>query len=105
MLHIIKDSCPKMKMLHLIPQVILLSAVMARSAGSATCLAPERPFVPSDPVAAVEYADLIRQDFEDYIRDVQVYFRCLDAERARTFEEAREVSHQYGAFMNENMGE
>lgn len=101
----IKDSWQKMKLLHLIPQVILLSAVVGSSASSATSLALQRPFVPSDPVAAVEYADLIQQDFEDYIRDVQVYFRCPDAERARTFEEAREVSHQYGAFMNENMGE
>ena len=101
MLHNIKDSCPKMKMLHLIPQVILLSAVVGSSASSATCLAPQRPFVPSDRVAAVEYADLIRQDFEDYIRDIQQYFQCLDGERARAFEEARAVSQDYGAFLSD----
>jgi hypothetical protein len=89
-----------MKMLHLIPQVILLSAVIASSASSATCRAPQRPFVPSDPAAAVEYADLIRQDFENYIHEIQRYFQCLDRERARAFYEAHEVSKEYGIFLD-----
>ena len=46
------------------------------------------------------YADLIRADFESYIADVQDYFRCLDAERAHAFVEAREVSEDYGRFQN-----
>ena len=90
-----------MKLLHLVPQVILLSAVVGSSASSATCLAPGRPFVPSDPVAAVEYADLIRQDFEGYIQDIQRYFQCLDGERSRAFEEAHAVSQDYGAFQRD----
>ncbi|QPH56178.1 hypothetical protein [Pontivivens ytuae] len=68
-------------------------------AASGTCLAPPRPFVPSDPEAAREYADFIRQDFDLYIRDIQSYFLCLEAERARAFEEAREVSEEYGRFL------
>ena len=42
------------------------------------------------------YADLLRSDFEGYIADIQEYFRCLDAERQRAFQEAREVSEDYG---------
>jgi hypothetical protein len=55
--------------------------------------------VPSDSRAAQDYADIIRQDFEDYIQDIQSYFRCLDEERARAFEEAREVSEDYGRLL------
>ncbi|WP_037945260.1 MULTISPECIES: hypothetical protein [unclassified Sulfitobacter] len=88
-----------MKLLHLVPQVILLSAVLGSSASSANCLAPERPFVPSDPQAAREYTDLIQNDFDIYIQDIQSYFRCLDGERARAFQEAREVSEEYGRFL------
>jgi hypothetical protein len=55
--------------------------------------------VPGDARAARDYADLIRRDFELYIRDIQSYFRCLEAERARAFEEAREVSEEYGRFL------
>ena len=95
----IKDSWQKMKLLHLVPQVILLSAVLGSSASSANCLAPERPFVPSDPQAAREYADLIQNDFEIYIQAIQSYFRCLDDERGRAFQEAREVSEEYGRFL------
>ena len=52
--------------------------------------------------AAREFADLIRQDFELYIRDIQSYFLCLEAERARAFEEAREVSEEYECFLMTN---
>ena len=63
------------------------------------CLAPLRPFVPSDSQAARDYADIIRRDFEVYITDIQDYFRCLEQERGRAFEEAREVSQDYGRFL------
>ena len=78
--------------------VVLLFA-LTRTAAAETCLAPLPPFVPNDTQAALEYVDIIRQDFEFYIRDIQDYFRCLDAERARAFEEAREVSQAYGRFL------
>jgi hypothetical protein len=64
-----------------------------------SCFAPPRPFLPGDSRAILNYADIIRQDFENYFRDIQSYFRCLDGERARAFEEAREVSEDYGRFL------
>ncbi|MEL6284799.1 MAG: hypothetical protein AAFQ18_01190 [Pseudomonadota bacterium] len=87
-----------------LPILILLAGSIARPVIAESCLAPIRPFLPSDPAAAREYADLIRRDFELYIEDIQAYFRCLEAERARAFEEAREVSEEYGAFL-ERIGE
>ena len=64
-----------------------------------TCVAPARPFVPSAPEVVKEFRDFIRQDFENYIRDVQRYFICLDGERTRAFEEAQQVSEDYGRFL------
>lgn len=80
-------------------QAILLLLFLADSAIAETCLAPQRPFVPSNSQAAREYADIIRNDFELYIRDIRSYFRCLEEERARAFEEAQEVSEEYGRFL------
>lgn len=80
------------------PSVFLLT-FFASSAAAETCLAPQPPFVPGDPRAARDYGEIIRKDFELYIRDIQQYFRCLDDERARAFEEAREVSEAYGRFL------
>ena len=77
----------------------VLTACLAGHTAAETCLAPPRPFDQSETEAAREYADLIRQDFELYIREIQGYFLCLDAERARAFEEAREVSEEYGRFL------
>lgn len=78
---------------------IVLLLLSTGHASAESCLAPIRPYVPDDAQAARDYADLIRRDFELYIRDVQSYFRCLEAERARAFEEAREVSEEYGRFL------
>lgn len=80
---------------------IVLWIGFAGPVGAETCYPPTVPFVPDDPAAQREFADLIRRDFETYITDVQEYFRCLDAERARAFEEAREVSEAYGQFLQE----
>ena len=79
--------------------VLLLVLLGGQQAYGQTCYAPERPFVPTDPQDVQEYRDLIGRDFETYIADIQSYFRCLEEERARAFEEAREVSQEYGRFL------
>jgi len=80
-------------------QAMALLACVPGPGFAESCLAPTRPFLPSDSQAALSYADIVRQDFENYISDIQSYFRCLDQERARAFEEAREGSEDYGRFL------
>ena len=80
-------------------QALVLLICVSGPVLAESCFAPSRPFLPSDSQAARDYADIIRGDFEDYIQDIQSYFRCLDGERARAFEEAREVSEEYGRFL------
>jgi hypothetical protein len=79
---------------------IVLWVALVSGAGAETCIAPVRPFVPSDQKSVQEYRDFIQRDFEFYIQEIQEYFGCLDAERTRAFEEAREVSEEYGAFLD-----
>ena len=64
------------------------------------CTPPERPFLPQARQDMRIYSDLIREDFEIYIAEVQDYFRCIDEERARAFVEAREVTEDYGRFID-----
>ena len=78
---------------------VFLLIVSPAGAVAQTCYAPPRPFVPTDPQHVQVYRDLIGRDFETYIADIQAYFRCLEEERARAFEEAREVSEEYGRFL------
>ena len=78
---------------------VFLLIVSPAGAVAQTCYAPPRPFVPTDPQDVQEYRDLIGRDFETYIADIQDYFRCLEEERARAFEEAREVSEEFGRFL------
>lgn len=82
-----------------IPLALLITGLFAVSPVHA-CTPPERPFLPTSREDMRAYADLIRKDFEGYIADVQDYFRCLDEERARAFVEAREVSEEYGRFVD-----
>ena len=78
----------------------LLITVLVAGGPAHACIPPERPFLPASREDMRAYADLIREDFEAYIADVQDYFRCLDAERARAFSEAQEVSQDYGRFQS-----
>ena len=78
--------------------VLMILALGAAGQGAA-CTPPERPFLPQSREDMRIYADLIRADFESYIAKVQDYFRCLDEERGRAFIEAREVSEDYGRFV------
>ena len=66
---------------------------------SGNSVAMRRANPPVDAAAVVEFATLIRRDFEDYVQDVQLYFQCLDTERGRAFEEARKVSQENGVFL------
>lgn len=77
----------------------LLILSVGATGPAAACIAPERPFLPQSQEDMRTYADLIRGDFEAYIADVQEYFRCIDEERARAFVEAREVTEEYGRFI------
>lgn len=80
-------------------QVFALAMLAPVANHAVPCLAPTRPFFPSDSQDAQNYADIIRRDFEAYIMDIEEYFRCLELERRRAFEEAREVSKDYGRFL------
>jgi hypothetical protein len=80
--------------------LVLLITVIVAVGPVHACTPPERPFLPASREDMRAYADLIRGDFEAYIADVQEYFRCLDEERARAFIEAREVSEEYGRFLD-----
>ena len=80
--------------------LVLLITVIVAVGPAHACTPPERPFLPASREDMRAYADLIRGDFEAYFADVQDYFRCLDDERARAFVEAREVSEDYGRFVD-----
>jgi hypothetical protein len=79
--------------------VLIAVVACGREALASPCSAPERPYLPTSPEDMRAYADLLRADFEGYIAEVQDYFRCLDAERARAFVEAQAVSAEYGRFI------
>ena len=81
-----------------IPLALLITVLVVSEPANA-CTPPERPFLPASREDMRTYADLIRGDFEAYIANVQEYFRCLDEERVRAFVEAREVSEEYGRFV------
>lgn len=79
--------------------LLLLASLVAAGPARAFCAPPEPPFLPEAPQDMRAYADLIRGDFELYIDAAQAYFRCLEAERARVFAEAQDVSADYRRFL------
>jgi hypothetical protein len=89
---------PRLQRLITLQATVILSALCSPGFAQ-TCLAPARPFLPNDSTYTREYADILRRDFYLYIADIEAYFRCLDEERARAFDEARQVSQDYARFL------
>lgn len=86
--------------IHFDRSVLLMAmSLVAQQAAADTCIAPVRPYLPEEQQTVREYADLLRQDFELYVLDVSQYFRCLDQERTRAFEEAQAVTADYQRLM------
>ena len=63
------------------------------------CLPLIPPDLPRDAGLMREFEELLRAEFELYLSEVTLYFRCIDAERDRAWREAAEVTAQYGAFL------
>ena len=63
------------------------------------CVPLNPPELPSDAELVREFAELLREEFEQYLIDVTAYFQCIDAERDRAWREADEVTAQYGALL------
>jgi hypothetical protein len=80
--------------------LLLLACLAVAGPASALCAPPEPPLLPETQDDMCLYADLLRSDFEAYIAEAQVYFRCLSAERTRVFAEAQEVTAEYRRFLN-----
>ena len=80
-------------------QAVAILSTVCTAGFAETCLAPARPFLPNASKIVLDYADIIRQDFDLYIAGIESYFRCLDGERTRAFEEARQVSEDYARFL------
>lgn len=66
---------------------------------AAECLAPQAPQLPRTRPDILRYEALLREDFSRYMAEIQVYFRCMDAERAQAFVEAQAVTQDYGRFL------
>ncbi len=84
---------------------IAMSLFPVLTVEAAPCNPPTVPFVPSDNSPRREFAELIKRDFEAYFEDVQDYFRCLNEEYARAFEEAQNASRHYAQFLQKVIGE
>ena len=50
---------------------------------------------------AKEFREEFKAEFDQYFRDASLYTACLDAERARIFEEMQLTAQRYERFLND----
>lgn len=86
---------------HTLTAFIVISCLYLGAANALAngCLAPIRPYAPSTPDALKEYRDILKDEYEAYLRDISRYIKCLDEERGRVFNEARDVANEYDQFL------
>ena len=63
--------------------------------GQVGCLPPATPFAYDPPKDDPELREMIRDDYQTYIRDTETYLNCLNAESMRTRTEYDDVLKRY----------
>ncbi len=64
------------------------------------CMPPLLPYLPTTQAEADEFGSLVTEEAERYFQDTQDYLSCLDRDRVRVFQEAREFTAQYSQYIN-----
>ena len=74
---------------------LLLLMVPTLAFAQALCLPPETPFAYAPPKDDPELRQMIRDDYQTYIRDTEIYLNCLNGESMRARTEYDEVLQRY----------
>lgn len=81
-----------------------LSLVLALTATNGLandiCMPPLLPYLATTQAEADEFGPLIAEAAERYFQEAQEYLSCLDLDRDRVFQEAREFADQYAQYIN-----
>lgn len=80
--------------------VILLSGVFAGPVHAEWCDPPVAPVLTTQELAK-EFREEFKTEFDQYFRDASRYTECLDAERARIFEEMTATAHRLARFLDD----
>ena len=79
----------------------LLTVLGSSPACAEWCDPPIAPML-TTPGLAREFREEFKGEFDQYFRAASQYAACLDAERARIFEEMRFTAQRYERFLNDS---
>lgn len=70
--------------------MLLIGPALAEGQGHPSCILPFEPYqYKIDKKSDREFYDFTRDEFQTYLEELEVYMRCLEAERAIRLEELR----------------
>jgi hypothetical protein len=81
---------------------VLLALAPAAAGAQVACLPPEEPYPyePSD--LDPELRAIVNEQYEDYVRNIEVYINCLEAERVEAMQTAQEVVQRWVRYFGDD---
>lgn len=80
--------------------IAVLAVVGPGYASAEWCDPPIVPML-TEAELAKEFREEFKAEFDQYFREASLYTACLDAERARIFEEMNMIAQRYERFLND----
>ncbi len=86
-----------------LPVAAMMLALAPATAGAqVACLPPEEPY-PYEPSSLdAELRQLVNAQYEEYVRGIEDYINCLEAERAEAMRSAREVVQRWVRYFGDD---
>ena len=81
-----------------------LACAPVAAGAQVACLPPEEPYPYAPGDLDPELRALVNEQYETYVRDIEVYINCLEAERAEAMQSAQAIVQRWIAFFGDEAG-
>ncbi len=81
---------------------VMLALATAKASAQVACIPPEEPY-PYEPTDLnPELRQIVNEQYEDYVRKIEVFINCLEAERVAAMQSAQEVVQRWVRYFGDD---
>lgn len=86
----------------LIALAVTLALAPAVAAAQVACIPPEEPYPYEPSELDDELRGIVNEQYEDYVRKIEVYINCLEAERVEAMQAAQQVVQRWVRYFGDD---
>ena len=79
-----------------------LALAPAAAGAQVACIPPEEPYPDEPSDLDAELRQIVNEQYEDYVRKIEDYINCLDAERVEAMQTAQQVVQRWVRYFGDD---